>query len=471
MVLKAAIFEEAEEPKKDCTVPVFLSDETLLSRKEKVLAKMEQEGLDKLIVYGDVEHAGNFSYLVGFFTRFEEALLILSQDGKMVLMLGNENLKKYSKARLECTAVHVSLFSLPNQPNRNDKSFEELLEEAGICAGDRVGLVGWKNFTSLSDHTDSMYDLPSYIVDALKGVLKDDTLLTNQTKLFIGEGGVRTTNNANEIAHYEYGAALASDGMLDAMNLLDIDVTEMELGDKLRRYGQHTNVVTIASAGERFVKANMFPTDRRVEIGDAISLTVGYAGGSSSRSGYAVCKREELPESARGYMEELAIPYFLAYVSWLENIRIGMRGCELFDIVEQVLPRKDYHWYLCPGHLTAEEEWMSSPIYEGSVEELKSGMIFQVDIIPSKEGMAGVSAESTVVLVDQELKDQIRTQYPELWERMEKRREYLKNVLNIVLSDDLLPMCSTVGYLRPYLLNKRFALKVKKSTGNEKSLD
>lgn len=462
MDMEGVIYTKVKEPEKDSSEPILLSDETFLDRKKKVLARMEQEGLDKLIVYGDVEHAGNFRYLVGFFTRFEEALLVISRDGSMVLMLGNENLNKYSKARLACAAIHVSLFSLPNQPNRNDKSFKELLEEAGIRAGDKVGLAGWKNFTSRSDHISNMFDLPSYIVEALKEIVKDGALLSNQTKLFIGENGVRTTNNANEIAHYEYGAALASDGMLDAMDLLDAGVTEMELGDRLRRYGQHTNVVTIASAGERFIKGNMFPTCKKVELGDAISLTVGYAGGSSSRAGYAVQTREDLPEAARDYMDQLAMPYFSAYVSWLEHIKIGMEGGALFDVVERVLPRKDYHWYLCPGHLAAEEEWMSSPVYEGSSEVLKSGMIFQIDIIPSREGMAGVSAESTVVLADSELKEQIKLQYPELWGRMVRRIDYLKQVLHIKLSDDVLPMCSTVGYLRPYLLNKQYALKVKK---------
>ena len=138
-----------------------------------------------------------------------------------------------------------------------------------------------------------------------------------------------------------------------------------------------------------------------------------------------------------------------------------MEGGTLFDVIERVLPQKDYHWYLCPGHLAAEEEWMSSPVYEGSSEVLRSGMIFQIDIIPSREGMAGVSAESTVVLADSELKEQIKIQYPELWGRMVRRIDYLKRILNIKLSDDVLPMCSTVGYLRPYLLNKQYALKVK----------
>ena len=46
-------------------------------RKAKVLRKMKERGIEQLIVYGDVEHGGNFEYLVGYFTRFEESLLIL----------------------------------------------------------------------------------------------------------------------------------------------------------------------------------------------------------------------------------------------------------------------------------------------------------------------------------------------------------------------------------------------------------
>ena len=46
----------------------------------------------------------------------------------MTLMLGNENLNKAGRARFDCRAVHVSLFSLPNQPKRNDKNLEELAD-------------------------------------------------------------------------------------------------------------------------------------------------------------------------------------------------------------------------------------------------------------------------------------------------------------------------------------------------------
>ncbi len=453
-----AELKRVQAPPRDCTnVPVELTEKTILQRKEKILSEMKRREITQLIVYGDVEHGGNFEYLTGYFTRFEEGLLVIKADGGMTLVLGNENLNKAGKARIEAAAVHASIFSLPNQPDRTDRSLKELLIEAGVEEKKKTGLAGWKLFTSKVENRGQIFDLPSFIVDTVREITGSQQLLINATDIFIGKNGVRTVNNANEIAHYEYGASLASDCVLDAMDAVECGVTEMELGGLLKRSGQHNSIVTIAASGARYVLGNMFPGRKRVQKGDPISLTTGYRGGASSRAGYAVMSAEELPENARDYLERIVFPYFDAYACWLNKIQIGMTGGELFEYIEQVLPRKQYGWSLCPGHLTAEEEWLSSPIYEGSVERLKSGMIFQIDIIPAVKGYGGVNAESTVALANEELKREIRLEDPKLWERMEKRRDYIQNELGISLSKDLLPMCGGVAYMRPFMLDKERA--------------
>lgn len=235
------------EPRKDCSlIPVALTDETLEERRQKILFRMRAEGLERLVVYSDVEHGGNFEYLVGYYTRFEEGLLVIQADGTMSLVLGNENLNKAGKARVQAAAVHVPVFSLPNQPCETPKTLREQLAAAGLEAGRRTGVAGWKLFTSPYEDVGQMYDLPAFIMDALRDVVGAEYLIP-AGGLFIGENGARVTNNANEIAHYEFAAALASDCILDAMDALDEGVPEMVLGDKLNRYGQHNSVVTIGS--------------------------------------------------------------------------------------------------------------------------------------------------------------------------------------------------------------------------------
>ena len=87
-------------------------------------------------------------------------------------------------------------------------------------------------------------------------------------------------------------------------------------------------------------------------------------------------------------------------------------------------------------------------------------MIFQLDIIPSVKGINGVSAETTVVLADEKLQAEIQQKYPQMWKRMSDRREYIRNVLGINIGSEVLPMCSTVGYMRPFMLEKDMALCV-----------
>lgn len=112
--------------------------------------------------------------------------------------------------------------------------------------------------------------------------------------------------------------------------------------------------------------------------------------------------------------------------------------------------------------MTADEEWLASPIYQESQEILESGMIFQLDIIPSVPGYTGVSAEECVVLADEALQGKIKEKYPELWQRIMIRQTYLKEVLNVDLSKDILPLSNTVAYLRPFYLAKNQAFRVQR---------
>ncbi|MDN0095278.1 M24 family metallopeptidase [Yersinia rohdei] len=439
---------------------VALSDSTIAARKAKVISNMIQAEMDYLLVYADKEHGGNFEYLAGFIPRFEEAALVLHVSGEIYLLLGNENLKLSQYARVNNTAIHVPYFSLPNQPMENTKTLAELLVDTGIQQAKKLGVAGWKLFTSQLDDNNQLFDIPYFLLDAIKKSVSPITPIINATRLFIGsDTAARVTNNANEVAHYEYGANLASNCMLKALAAIDVGITEKQLGSYLTEGGQPNTVVIIAATGDRFEQANLYPGDKRVQLGDKISLTTGFKGGLSSRAGYAVHHADELPVGQRDYLDKVAIPYYTTVVAWLENIRIGMAGKEMYELVEAVFPKAQYHWSLNPGHLVADEEWLCSPIYSASEEKIRSGMLFQIDIIPSVKGYAGVSAEDGIALADQQLRDELATHYPEVWQRIQKRRDYLSKILNIRLSEEILPMSNTVGYLRPFLLDKHHALQ------------
>lgn len=450
--------KEVEAPKpEEGLIPVMLSDVTMQNRKARLLESMQKDGFDAVVVYADLEHGSNFEYLCGFLPRFEEALLILHANGKAFMVLGNENLNKVGKARIEAVPIHMPHFSLPNQPMQTEKSVAQILASCELEDAEKIGLIGWKNFTSHVEDNHLLFDLPYFLVEALKTVC-GKAQFTNAAYLLIGENGVRTTNNANEFAHYEYGAALAGNCILKTMDRLKVGKTEMEMAETLAADGQRHSVVTIMATGARFEKANLYPGNKQIQCGDKISITTGFKGGLQSRAGYAVECAEQLPEKEQDYLKAVAIPYFQAVKTWLETIKIGINGNDLYEAVETVLPKEEYGWTLNPGHLCADEEWMSSPIYPQSEETLQSGMLFQIDIIPSVNGYGGVSCESGILLADEQLRKAIAKEYPAVWERIVKRRAYMQEVLGIRIQEDVLPTSMATAYLRPYLLKKEMAL-------------
>lgn len=458
------IYQETAAPLSECpSEPVVLTDETMHWRKEKALRIMAEHGYDAIAVYADREHGDNFAYLTGFQPRFEEAVLVLHADGNAFLLLGNEMMPMHVHARIRAQAVHVPYFSLPNQPMDHECPLEEVFRKAGIQSGSRIGLIGWKMFTGVSRDSRLLFDVPSFITDAVKQAAGKDGEVRNASDIMISpEYGIRTRMNANETAHYEYGAALASYGMMQMMDAAEAGRSEMELASYLERFGAPNTVQTICAFGERYTDAVVQPRANRLCCGDRFAATVGYSGGLTSRKGYAVSDEKELPETAGDYLERVAKPYYAAAASWYATVGLGITGGAVYDCIEEAIPKESYGWTLNPGHLIGSEEWMSSPFYKDSAVQLKSGMMLQMDIIPNVEGYGGVNAEDGIVLADGKLQNQLQEEYPQVFARMSRRREYMQKELGIPLKEEVLPLSDTSGYLRPFLLNRKKAFQIRK---------
>ncbi|MDF7639390.1 aminopeptidase P family N-terminal domain-containing protein [Lactobacillus sp. ESL0791] len=441
-------------------VPVKLTEETMTQRKEKLLQQMKKRNLDTVVIYADREHGANFEYFTGFVPRFEEAMLVIHKTGKAFLLLGNENTKMVEHARIQAELIHVPFFSLPNQPMKDEAPLENVFRQAQIETTARIALIGWKNFTSTCEDNTHLYDVPYYLVDALKKISENPANIVNGTDMLISAvSGLRTINNANEIAHYEYGATLAGIGVLRTINAVAPGKTETELANNLALDGQPNNVFTICAAGERFTDGNFYPENKAVQLGEPFSTSVGYKGGLSSRAAYVATDQTDLPASQQDYVSKLAAPYYGAVVTWLENMRIGNKANDIYDAIESAIPKKDYHWKLNPGHFVADEEWLSSPFYPGSAARIKSGQMLQVDIIPSIAGYGGTGCEDGVAIADKQLRAELADYYPTTWKRMCRRQKFIREELHIKIADEVLPLNDIVAYYRPYLLNHKMAFR------------
>ena len=116
---------------------------------------------------------------------------------------------------------------------------------------------------------------------------------------------------------------------------------------------------------------------------------------------------------------------------------------------------------LNPGHLIHYDEWTNSPIYKFSREMFHSGMAIQCDYFSHHKGYGtDLILEDGLVLAGQELRADLKAKYPQLINRMEKRRKFMSTILGIDLDRSVLPLNDIQAILPPYLFNINFVMAI-----------
>jgi hypothetical protein len=422
---------------------------------------MSSRGLDALVVYADREHGANMAYLCGYDPRFEESLLVLRRDGLPILMVGNEGWGYADETlQIEAEKMLVQCFSLIGQPRGGMKEPAVFLHEAGIESSMKIGVAGWKYFTPTDfSNPTSAIEIPSYLVDALREIARPNGVVLNANDLFMHpEHGLRAVNSVNQIAEFEFAATIVSQGVREMLDEIRPGMTEYEAVQLMKLNGMPLSCHVNFSTGRRVHSGLASPSMRVMKRGDPLTVGVGLRGSLICRQGYLVEGEEELSQIQPDYVESVCTPYFSLVAEWYESIGMRVTGGQIQDKVDAT----GFPLALNPGHLIHLDEWVSTPFYKGSRDTLRSGMALQVDMIPKMaSGSFGNNLEDTIILADKPLRDELQTHYPEAFERIERRRNFIQDSLNIKIRPEILPLSNYPAVLRPFLLNSR-CLKVAK---------
>jgi Xaa-Pro aminopeptidase len=418
-------------------------------RLARLRERAARRGYDRVVVYGDREHSANLAYLSGFDPRFEEAVLVIGGEDQPAILVGNECFGLAGAAPLAMRRHLFQDLSLPSQPRDRSRPLAEILGDEGIGSGSRVGLVGWKTYAE-----PGMSDAPAYLVDELRRLTGPGGAVENVTDLLIGAAdGLRIVNEVEQLAVLEHSACQTSNGIRRLLAGLRPGMTEREAVRLLDWDGTPLSCHLMLSSGPRASFGLLSPGDRRIERGDRFTVAFGIWGALNCRAGFVVEDVAELPAGIRDYVERLVGPYFEAVAEWYEALRIGQTGATLHDIVERRLGDPFFGIFLNPGHQIHLDEWVNSPISAGSTIELRSGMAFQVDIIPATgTDYFTTNIEDGVALADDALRSLFAAAYPAAWIRIQARRTFMNDALGIDLHPDVLPFSNLPAYLPPFLL-------------------
>ena len=414
-------------------------------------------GLDALVVYADREHFANMSYLTRFDPRFEEALLILVPGRIPVLLVGNEGEAYAAVVPVEVEVIRYQSFSLVNQPRSASKPLGSILAGAGLGAATarRVGIAGWKYFGPEDEERASGWiEAPAYLVDELRSLGCEPV---NASAIFTQPGrGLRLVNDTDQIACFEFAATHGSAAMRRLLAGVRPGMTEHEAFSLFRPIGLPFSYHPMVLSGERAALGLASSSGRVLRRGDPMSAGLGYWGSNIARGGFLAGSATDLPASVDDYAERVVAPYFACACEWYETIGIGVTGAELFDLVQRHLGDPFFGVRLNPGHFIHLDEWPSSPVYPGSAVALQSGMTLQLDIIPAT-GTAyhTTNIEDGVALADEAARAELAARYPDLWQRVGRRRSFMAGTLGIRLKPEVLPLSNLAGYLPPYWLSAR----------------
>jgi hypothetical protein len=446
--------------------PVLHDSGDYISRINLAKSKLDELKLTHLVIYGDKEHFANLMFLTGFDPRFEEALLIISKDRKPIILVGNEceeylkisPLYNDGKIRKE----RFQPFSLLNQPADESRPLSSIFLDEGINASSSIGCVGWKYFMDkhgkLKKHT---IEIPSFIIDELRNIAGFKNVI-NATGIFMDPGkGFRTFCNPADIAFFEYSSILGSEGMKKVLTEITDNIIDYELVKKIGYTGLPLSCHICLLNGSNYDFGLPGPDGNLIKKGEPFAMNISYWGSNICRAGWVVYSEKDLPDRAKGYIENFAGIYFKALARWFGLLKIGITGKEIINSIEEELPFKKFGIYLNPGHLIHLDEWVSSPIFKGSEIPLHSGMYLQSDIIPNSRDYFTTRAEDGYIIADKDLRMSLKRKYPDVYKRCQKRRSFMIDTLGIEISDEVLPLSNIPALIQPYLLNKNrfFAIK------------
>lgn len=427
------------------------------TRLKLLVERMQERGISHVVIYGDREHFANIEYFSGFDCRFEEGLLIVSESGNVSILVGNEGISQTYQIPYEVRWYLYQNFSLQGQPRNQYQKLTEILEKAGIEKGSRIGVVGYKYFYDEYIHTDPAhtFDIPAYILGELQELCGYENVVNFTQEITGFPNGIRMTlKSAKELAWAENAGNRSAAVVQRMLKILKPGLSEEDVARGGQAGFTPISMFPLVNFGAEKVRIGVAsPTDRVLQLGEVCGLCYAIRGCLTSKTGIASYDAASVREELKPHLEFFRV-YWKAISQWLETARVNASCAELYDSVMGLIGGEEYGVTLNTTHYTGTDEWVNSPMFKNSPYFIMDGSHIQVDVIANKANpVITAICEDSVVVAGPKLRQELREQYPDVYARIIKRQQVVREVLGIQIHDDLMPMSNLSFVYYPYMLN------------------
>ncbi len=434
-----------------------LSSDVYLKRIERLRERIQQDNLDWVLLYGDREHFANIEYFSTYDCRFEEALLLISKEGRRAIIVGNEGWDYTLQIPYEIERFRYRGFSLQGQVRDTTATLTNILTSLGITKDSTIGITGYKYFIDGEcPDPDSSYDIPHYLLTLIFTVAESKKC-RNYTRALTGlDEGIRlTVTSAEEVAWAEARAVKTARVMQNMLKSLREGISEVDLARSGKIDFTPVSMFGLTNFGPEHVKIGLRSgTDATLRLGEVIGLCYGLRGSLCSRNGVAAYDELSYSEQLRPHLLSFYGEYWRAIAAWYESVKVNQRADIVYDNVMGIIGGERFNVFLNPGHHTATDEWVNSPFSRNSPHIIASGNYLQCDMIASaSDPIMSAICEDTVIVADEQLRAEIKEQFPELSKRIIRRQEKMRSILGIQIDDSLLPLSNLNGAYFPFMLD------------------
>ena len=243
------------------------------NRIERIRARMDSEGIDALLVYGDEYRKENLRYVSNFWPIFERGALVIGQKGEPILLCAPEGemvareMSVWDDVRLLPDFLCVTVPDAIDYPLAKYTSFKNVADE--LRAAGRLQTLGIAGMDAMSA------GLLSVVTSAFNCRVVDANPI-----LF----DLRRIKTASEIACLREASRIADAGFKALMEADLIGRTERYAAGiaegAARKEGAEAVIFTVFGSGVRSASIVGRPEEKIIEDGDMImcALAIQYAG-------------------------------------------------------------------------------------------------------------------------------------------------------------------------------------------------
>jgi Xaa-Pro aminopeptidase len=292
-------------------------------------------------------------------------------------------------------------------------------------------------------------DIPVFLADPLRRLAGR---VENATSLMMHPAhGLRARVDAAEIARLEFANHMAAAALKRMVFALREGMTDFQAVEAARVGGLPLGCHTTFAVGD--APGLCGPSGVHLAPGQPVGFNICHWGANICRAGWLARSAADLPVAARDYVERFVAPYVTAMSDWCGMMRPGVAGGYVWSHMMAALPVATFGVTLNPGHLIGLDEWVSSPIREGSTDALASGMAMQMDVIPAHPVYGSTRMEDGYVIADAGLRQALERDFPNVARRCAARARFMREVIGMEVPETLLPLADTCGIVAPYLFD------------------